>query len=146
MGLKGKLIASIEVKCGGHLIHDIFHTNAHHVPTISRAFNRFEIHEGEIIKIGSIISWNYNDGGQNKFTKQIIEDINPHKKSIRWKIIGGDVLEMYNSFTIAVACEPQWVTWTIEYEKKTEDTSEPLIELGIILDLNKDIEGHLVKN
>lgn len=62
MGLKGKLMASIEMKCGVHLIHDIFHTNAHHIPTISRAFNRFEIHEGEIIKFGSIISWNYNDG------------------------------------------------------------------------------------
>ncbi|TMW90786.1 hypothetical protein EJD97_015209 [Solanum chilense] len=146
MGLKGKLMASIEVKCGGHEIHDIFHTNADHIPTISRALNRFEIHEGEIEKIGSIISWNYNDGGQNKFMKKIIEDIDPHKKSIRWKIIGGDLLEMYSSFTIALSCEPQWVTWTIEYEKKFKDTPVPLNFMGITLDLNKDIEDHLVKN
>ncbi|KAG5608228.1 hypothetical protein H5410_019509 [Solanum commersonii] len=81
--IEGDVLEMYKVKCGGHSIHDIFHTNAHHVPTISRAFNRFEIHEVEIVKIDSIISWNYNDGGQNKFTKQIIEDIHPHKKSIR---------------------------------------------------------------
>lgn len=53
---------------------------------------------------------------------------------------------MYSCFTIVTSFEPQWATWTIEYEKKAEDTPEPLIELGIILDMYKDIEGHLLKN
>ncbi|KAK4737156.1 hypothetical protein R3W88_000853 [Solanum pinnatisectum] len=57
MGLKGKLIASTEVKCGGHSIHKIFHTNTHHIANISPSkINRFEIHEGETIKVGSIVS------------------------------------------------------------------------------------------
>lgn len=63
MGLKGKLIASVEVNCGGHLIHDLFHTNTHHVPNISpKIINHFEIHEGESVKVGSVVSWNYNEG------------------------------------------------------------------------------------
>lgn len=52
-GVKGKLIASIEVKCGGHLIHDTFHSNTHHIPNISPSkVNHFQIHGDEIIKVG----------------------------------------------------------------------------------------------
>ncbi|MCE0481146.1 hypothetical protein HAX54_038611 [Datura stramonium] len=146
MGVKGKLIASMKVKCGGHIIYDLYHTNTHRIPNISpNNVNHFEIHEGETIKVDSIVSWNYNDAGQKKFMKQVIEAIDPHKKSSRWKVIQGDVLELYNSFTIAASSENQWFTCTLEYEKKTEDTPEPLILLGLIIDMTKDIEGHLFK-
>ncbi|KAG5609031.1 hypothetical protein H5410_020312 [Solanum commersonii] len=60
MGLKGKLIASLEVKCGGHLVHDI--------PLV----NHFEIHEGEILKVD----------GKEKLLKEVIEAIDHHEKSI----------------------------------------------------------------
>ncbi|WMV24070.1 hypothetical protein MTR67_017455 [Solanum verrucosum] len=129
MGLKGKLIASVEVKCGGHLIHDLLHTNSHHVANISPHVNGFQIHEA----------------GQKKFIKHVIEAIDPYKKSFRWKAIEGDVLEMYSSFTIVTSHEPQWTIWTFEYEKKTEDIPKPLILLGIFLDITKDMEGHLLK-
>lgn len=63
MGLKGKLIASLEVRGGGHLIFDIYHTNTHRVSNISPSIvNNFEIHEGETVKVGSIVSWNYSEG------------------------------------------------------------------------------------
>ncbi|MCD9561247.1 hypothetical protein HAX54_020250 [Datura stramonium] len=146
MGVKGKLIVSIEVKCGGHLIHDIFHTNTHHIPNICRGkINDFEIHEGGVVKIGSIVSWKYNDDGKDKIAKQVIEAVDPQKKSITWKVIGGDLLELYNSFTAITSCDHQWTTWTFVYEKKTEETPEPLVLLGFAVDLTKDIEGHLLK-
>ncbi|XP_049392197.1 MLP-like protein 34 [Solanum stenotomum] len=127
MGLKGKLIASVEVKCGGHLMHDLLHTNSHHVPNIRPHVNSFQIHEGESVKVGSVVSWSYNEAGQKKFTKHVIEAIDSYEKSIRWKVIEGDVLEMYSSFTIVTSHESQWTIWTLEYEKKTEDIPEPLI-------------------
>lgn len=77
--------------------------------------------------------------------KQVIEVIDPHKKIIKWKVIEGDILELYNSFTIITSCEHQWITWTFEYEKKTEDTPEPLNFVGLILDVTKNIEDHLHK-
>uniref|UniRef100_M1AUH2 Sn-1 protein n=1 Tax=Solanum tuberosum TaxID=4113 RepID=M1AUH2_SOLTU len=77
MGLKGKLIASVEVKCGGHLMHDLLHTNSHHVANISQHVNHFQIHEGESVKVGSIVSWSYSEAGQKKFIKQVIEAIDP---------------------------------------------------------------------
>nr|XP_016492685.1 PREDICTED: kirola-like isoform X2 [Nicotiana tabacum] len=120
MGVKGKLIASVEVKCGGHSIHDIFHTSTHHISNIS-------------------------PDGKDKICKQVIEAADYQKKSITWKVIGGDLLELYNSFTIITSHDHQWTTWTLEYEKKTEDTLEPLVFLGYALHVTKDIEGHLLK-
>ncbi|KAF3676876.1 putative tubulin alpha chain-like [Capsicum annuum] len=112
MGVKGKLIGSIEVKCGGHLVHDIFHNYTHHIPNICR-------------------------DGKEKNLKQVIEAVDSQNKSISWKVIGADLLELYNSFTTIASCDHQWTTWTFVYEKKTEETPEPLVLLGIALDLTK---------
>ncbi|XP_055801744.1 MLP-like protein 34 [Solanum dulcamara] len=146
MGVKGKLIASIEVKCGGHSIHNMFHINAHHIANINPSkINRFEIHEGETVKIGSIVSWKYNKDGEEKFANQVIEAIDPHKKSITWKVIEGNVLELYNSFTVITSSEHHWTTLAFEYEKKSEDTPEPLTLLGFFFDVIKQMDGHLLK-
>ncbi|TMW87126.1 hypothetical protein EJD97_020388 [Solanum chilense] len=146
MGVKGKLIASIEVKCGGHLIHDLFHSNTHHVPNISPSrVNHFEIHQGGIIKVGSIVSWKYHLYGKMKIVKEVIEAVDHKKKSITWKVIEGHLLELYDSFTIISSFEPQWTTWTLAYEKKNVATPDPLAFLGYLIELTKDIEGHFLK-
>ncbi|WMV24081.1 hypothetical protein MTR67_017466 [Solanum verrucosum] len=146
MDLKGKLIASVEVKCGGDLMYDLLHMNSHHVANISPHVNGFQIHEGENVKVDLVVSWSYNEVGQKKFMKQDIDVIDPKKKSVRWKVIEGDVLEMYSSFTVVTSHEPRWTIWTFEYEKKTEDIPEPLDLFGQILNIIKDMEGHLLKN
>ncbi|MCD7448514.1 hypothetical protein HAX54_043024, partial [Datura stramonium] len=64
--------------------------------------------------------------GKEKLLKEVIEAIDHHEKSITWKVIGGDVLELYNSFTIITSSEHEWTTSTLIYEKKNEDTPEPL--------------------
>ncbi|XP_019257649.1 PREDICTED: kirola-like [Nicotiana attenuata] len=145
MGVKGKSIASTEVKCGGDSAHDIFHTNTHHIFNGPSKVNRFEIHEGEIVKVGSIISWKYNEALKKKICKEVVEAFDPHKKSPTWKVIEGDLLELYNSFTIITSSEDQWTKWTFEYRKKIDDTPEPLVFMGLLLDVTKDVEGHLLK-
>ncbi|XP_075094985.1 kirola-like [Nicotiana tabacum] len=130
MGVKGKLIASLEVKSGGHSVQDIFHVNTLHIPSISPSkINHFEIHED----------------GKEKIVKEVIEAFDHQKKSITWKVIEGDLLELYNYFTIITSSEDQWTTWTLVYEKKTEDTPEPLDFLGVVLDLTKDIDIIVIK-
>ncbi|XP_070056700.1 MLP-like protein 34, partial [Nicotiana tomentosiformis] len=95
--------------------------------------------EGHLLKTLLIID------GKDKICKQVIEAVDHQKKSITWKVIGGDLLELYNSFTITTSHDHQWTTWTFVYEKKTEDTPDPLVLLGFVLHLTKDIEGHLLK-
>ncbi|XP_060186158.1 kirola-like [Lycium barbarum] len=146
MGLKGKLIASVEVKCERNLVLDLLHTNKHHMPNICPSkISHFEIHEGDGIKAGSIVSWIYNDDGKDKTAKEVIEAVDLEKKSITFKVIEGDLLELYNSFTIIMSDEDQWATCTLVYEKKTEDIPEPLVLLGFVLHVFKDMECHLLK-
>ncbi|KAG5606208.1 hypothetical protein H5410_027700 [Solanum commersonii] len=121
MDLKGKLIASVEVNCGEHSVHNIFHINTHHIPNISPSkVNHFEIHEDEILKIGSIVSWKYNDDGKEKFAKQVIEANDPPTKSITWKVIEGNALQSYNSFIVITSCDHQWTTVALKYEKNDQ--------------------------
>ncbi|WMV22903.1 hypothetical protein MTR67_016288 [Solanum verrucosum] len=128
MGIKGKLIASIEVKCGGHSIHDILHTRTQQIPNITPSkILSFEFQEGEAVEVGSVVCWKYNDDGKPKIVKQVIEAIDPQTKSITWKVIGGELLEFYNSFTIITSCDPQWTTWTFLYEKKLKKPQSLLV-------------------
>ncbi|WMV22909.1 hypothetical protein MTR67_016294 [Solanum verrucosum] len=130
MGVKGKLIASIEAKCGGHLIHDTLHSNTHHIPNICPSkVNHFQIH----------------GNGKKKFAKEVIESIDPHNKSITWKVIEGDLLDLYNSFKVITTSEHEWTTLTFVYEKKNEDIPEPLTVFGEWIDVIKEIDGHLLK-
>ncbi|XP_055801569.1 kirola-like [Solanum dulcamara] len=146
MGVKRKLTASVEVKCGRHLIHDLFHSITHYVPNISpNRVNRFEIHQGGIIKVGSIVSWKYYADGKMKIAKEVIEAVDLKKKSITWKVIEGDLLDLYNSFTIISSFEHEWTIWTLAYEKKTAATPDPLVFLGYFIELTKDIEGYFLK-
>ncbi|KAG5611234.1 hypothetical protein H5410_022515 [Solanum commersonii] len=63
--------------------------------------------------------------GKEMFAKTVIEAIDPQKNSITWNAIEGNLLDLYNSFTVITSSEHQWMTYTLVYEKKTEDTQNP---------------------
>uniref|UniRef100_M1D4W6 Sn-1 protein n=2 Tax=Solanum tuberosum TaxID=4113 RepID=M1D4W6_SOLTU len=80
------------------------------------------------------------------FAKTVIEAIDPQKNSITWNAIEGNLLDLYNSFVVITSSEHQWITYALVYEKKTEDTPEPLAILDYCIGVIKDVEGHLLKN
>ncbi|KAK4337942.1 hypothetical protein RND71_042429 [Anisodus tanguticus] len=48
----------MEVKCAGELFHDHFNSKPHHIPNISPdKIQNFDIHEGELGIVGSLVSW-----------------------------------------------------------------------------------------
>ncbi|XP_015167798.1 MLP-like protein 43 [Solanum tuberosum] len=60
MGLEGKLISQIEMKCSGHLLHDHFKSNPHKTSVMSPdKITNFTIHEGQLGKTNSVVTWNY---------------------------------------------------------------------------------------
>ncbi|WMV22904.1 hypothetical protein MTR67_016289 [Solanum verrucosum] len=118
------------MEIGGHLIRDLFHTKPHTIPNIIPS---------------KILSFGFHEDGNDKIAKQVIEAVDPQTKSITLKLIGGELLELYDSFTVIISSDQQWTTWTFLYEKKTEETPEPLGLLGFVIGLTKDIEGHLLK-
>ncbi|CAI9096008.1 OLC1v1032068C1 [Oldenlandia corymbosa var. corymbosa] len=141
-----KLVSSVEIKSDGDVFHEIFRDRPHHISTMSPIVKGVDLHDGDWGKVGSVVFWRYTHDGKEMVAKEIIEAIDEEKKSVTYKVIEGDLMELYKSFAITVHVdtvgENNLVTWTFEYEKLHEGIPDPnsLLELGI--QLTKEIETH----
>ncbi|XP_073147143.1 kirola-like [Henckelia pumila] len=147
MGLTGKLSAQIEYKSGGDVFHEVFKYMPHEISKMSpEIVQGCDLHEGEFGTVGSIIIWNYTHDGKEKVAKEIVESIDEEKKSVRFKVIEGDLLELYKTFSATFHVETHGeidlVTWTLEYEKLRENVEDPLTLLGLSIKLTQHIESH----
>ncbi|KZV31390.1 MLP-like protein 34-like [Dorcoceras hygrometricum] len=147
MGQRGKLTAEIEYRSGGDVFHELFRFKPHQISSISPdKVQGCDLHEGEWGTAGSKIFWKYTDDGKDKVMKQEVEAIDEEKKSIVLKALEGDVLEIYKAFKVSIGVtttgDIDLVTWIVEYEKRKEDVEDPLNELGLLIDLTRDIEAH----
>ncbi|CAL5396713.1 unnamed protein product [Camellia sinensis] len=171
MGLTGKLVRQVEIKSDGDAFHELFRDKPHHVSTMSPGnIHGVDLHEGDWGHVGSVISWNYTHVcmkvigdmlalsslgtilmyGKKKVIKEVIEAIDEENKSVTFKVIGGDVTELYRTFKITVHVdtkgENNLVTWTFEYEKKSEDVEDPNTLMDFAINVSKDIESHHLKS
>ncbi|KAK1380598.1 MLP-like protein 34-like [Heracleum sosnowskyi] len=105
-----------------------------------------DLHVGECGSEGRIISRNYVYDGKDKFAKEVIENLDEEKKSITFRVIEGDLLEMYKNFKaichVDKEGEDNSVTWTFEYEKLHENVDDPHTLMDFIVGVTKDIKSH----
>ncbi|KAK6122352.1 hypothetical protein DH2020_043972 [Rehmannia glutinosa] len=151
MGLSGKLVSQIRTKTSGTVFYELFRYKPHHISNICpEKIERVDLLEGQWGTVGSVNHWHFNLDGKKKSAKAIIEAIDEKKKSITFNLLEGDLMEAYNTFKFIVAIdtngEDNLVTWTLEYEKKTEDVPEPHAVMNLGLSVTKEIERcHLIK-
>ncbi|XP_059291501.1 kirola-like [Lycium ferocissimum] len=144
MGLKGKLVSQIEMKCAGHLLHEHFKSNPHKTSTMSpNKVTNFALHEGQLGHTGSVVSWKFILGGKERHAKQVLH-IDDSKKSITFNFVEGYMNELYKSMTVTLTADGNWMTWTIVYEKLNENIPEPIDLLELTIGLLKDLEPHHV--
>lgn len=84
--------------------------------------------------------------GKAEISKELIEEIDEEKKSIRFKVVGGDPLKQYKAFTFVSKVDKTdddtyIVTWTIEYEKLHEAVPPPNAMMNHCIQVTKDIEN-----
>ncbi|CAI9096002.1 OLC1v1032062C1 [Oldenlandia corymbosa var. corymbosa] len=142
-----KMVRSIEIKSGGDVFHEIFRDRPHDLSTISPTnVKSVDLHDGEWGKVGSVTLWKYNQDGKEMNGKAKIEAIDEAKKSVRFKVIEGDLVEAYKTFFIIfhvdTVDENNLVTWTLEYEKQNESSPDPDSFMEVSLNIPKDIETH----
>lgn len=93
-----------------------------------------------------IITFIHTSDGKDMFGKEIIEAIDEEKKSITFKVIEGNVLEIFKNFKLTCHVDTEGedhvVTWTFEYEKMHEDVEDPHTLMDVIVGITKDIESH----
>ncbi|KAL1828968.1 hypothetical protein ACET3Z_007380 [Daucus carota] len=145
--LSGKLVSSIEINSCSDVFHDIFRHRPHQISEMSPTkIKACDLHEGDWGTVGSVIFWNYTHDGKEKVAKEIIESIDEEKKSVKFKVVEGDLLELYKSFSLTCHVdtdgEKNLVTWTLEYEKLNESVEDPHTLMEFCLHVTKDIEAH----
>ncbi|XP_021911714.1 MLP-like protein 43 [Carica papaya] len=152
MSLLGKLEAHLEIKAPPEKFHEIFTHKPHHVSSITPdKIHGCDLHDGEWGTVGSIICWTYFHDGKKKIGKKIVEAIDFGKHLIKFKVIEGDVMEEYKSFSITIQLTPKEngegsiAHWLLEYEKISEEVAHPETLLTFILDISKDIDAHLTE-
>ncbi|CAL5338925.1 unnamed protein product [Camellia sinensis] len=151
MGLTGKLVRQVEIMSDGDVFHELFRDKPHHISTMSAGnIHGVDLHEGDWGHVGSVISWNYTHDGKKKVGKEVVEAIDEENKSVTFKVIEGDLTELYKAFKVTVHVdtkgENNLVTWTFEYEKKSENVEDPNTWMDLIINVTKDIETHHLKS
>ncbi|CAA2959398.1 kirola-like [Olea europaea subsp. europaea] len=150
MGLKGKLTAQKEIKAGGDVFHELFRYKPQQIPNISpTTIQGCDLHEGEWGNVGSVYFWKYTIDGKQEVAKEVIESIDEEKKSMTFKVVEGDQMKLYKAFKVGFHVETHGgidlVTCTLEYEKLNDDIEEPLLVLGFVIKLAKDVEAQHLK-
>ncbi|KAL2518770.1 MLP-like protein [Abeliophyllum distichum] len=150
MGLKGKLTAQVEIKAGGDVFHDLFRYKPQQIANMSpTTIQGCDLHQGEWGTVGAFYFWKYTHDGKQKVAKAVIEAIDEEKRSMTFKVVEGDLMELYKSFKGGFHVETDGdidlVTWNLEYEKLNDDVEDPLTLLGFFIKLAKDIESHHLK-
>ncbi|XP_058183505.1 kirola-like isoform X2 [Rhododendron vialii] len=148
--LKCKLERQVEIKSDGDVFHELFRYKPHHISTISPAnIHGVDLHEGDWGNVGSIITWNYTHDGKKKSAKEILEAVDEETKTVTFKVIEGDLTELYKDFkgTVHVDTkgESNLVTWTFEYEKLNDEVEDPNTLMDFTINVTKDIETHHLK-
>ncbi|KAL6573789.1 hypothetical protein OROHE_002248 [Orobanche hederae] len=145
--LTGKLVSQINIKSDGDVFHEIFRERPHHISDMSPAhIQKCDLHDGDWGKLGSVIFWNYTHDGKERVAKEIVESIDEDKKSVTFKVIEGDLTELYKTFKATVHVDTtrddNLVTWTFEYEKLNRNVPDPHSLMDFCLEVTKDIETH----
>ncbi|KAK3004195.1 hypothetical protein RJ639_018601 [Escallonia herrerae] len=146
----GKLVSQTEIKSNGDVFHELWGSKPHHIPKISPdKVQGCDLHKGEWGTVGSVIFWNYVHDGKAKVAKEVIDGIDEKNKTVIFRAIEGDLLELYKSFVATLHVDTKGgnnlVTWTFEYEKRSEDVEDPNSLMDFAVNLTKDIETHHLK-
>ncbi|XP_030529279.1 MLP-like protein 31 [Rhodamnia argentea] len=151
MTVHGKMEIDFEIKAPADKFHDVFSCRPHHIPNISAdKIQGVEMHDGDWGKAGSIISWNYTHDGEAKVAKELIEAIDDEKNLTTFRVLEGDLMKLYKNFVFSVQATSKEgggsiVHLTIEYEKLSEEVTEPYSMLQFGVHLSKDIDLHLME-
>ncbi|KAG6582125.1 MLP-like protein 43, partial [Cucurbita argyrosperma subsp. sororia] len=151
MALYGKLENDVKIKALAEKFHEILHQRLYYLSNIcSDKIQHVKLHDGEWGKADTILDWRYVLDGKVGKGKKIIEDVDEEKNSFTWKLVEGDLLELYKNLKIIVQCIPKdegsVIHYALEYEKLHEGIPDPHSLFQLCADITKDIEAHLIGN
>ncbi|XP_059592210.1 MLP-like protein 43 [Vitis vinifera] len=144
-----KMEAQVEIKSPSNKFYEVLSSKAHLLPkACPDKIKSIEVVEGDWKSAGSVKLWTYCIGGNSKSIKETVESKDEENRSITFKVLDGELLNDYKSYKFTTQAIPKGegclVKWTAEYEKASEDGSDPRGYLELAVNITKDIESHLL--
>ncbi|KAL2929162.1 MLP-like protein 43 [Bienertia sinuspersici] len=149
MTLKRKLEGEVEIRASAtDVVQDMFKSKPHHISHVaSHILQGVDLHEGDHGNIGSKLVWRYTVDGKSFVAKSVLEEIDEERKIFKYRIIEGDLMNDYKSFTATCEVVPKdsetcIAKWTFEYEKLNAGIPEPSALLDTALEVLKHIDDN----
>ncbi|GMH27627.1 hypothetical protein Nepgr_029470 [Nepenthes gracilis] len=132
MASPGKLELVVEVKSSPDKFWEsLRNTETVFLKVFPETYKSIEVVEGDGKSVGSARLFKFAEGIPLITTsKERIDEVDEAKKTMGYSVIEGELLNYFKSFKAKVAVAPKApegsvVTWTCEYEKTSEEVSEP---------------------
>ncbi|KAJ9549252.1 hypothetical protein OSB04_021795 [Centaurea solstitialis] len=150
MAITGKLVREFDIKGGGNFLHHIFKQKANEIATISpNKVQSCDLVSGQWGAPGSVISWRYIHDGKVNTAKEIIEAADDETQTIVYKVIEGDVMQVYDALTLTVHFEEtgnkHLGVWSVDFQKANASIPDPTPYLDLLCDLTKDMDAYNLK-
>lgn len=88
--------------------------------------------------------------GKDRVGKTITTDFDEGKKSVTFKVVEGDLMDLYKTFVIHIQADKHGsdniVTWTVEYEKLNPNVPDPDTLMEFYEKVTRDIEACQLPN
>ncbi|PIN19724.1 hypothetical protein CDL12_07589 [Handroanthus impetiginosus] len=162
-----KIKAKAEIESSPAKVFDFFKYKLKQFPNIySQVFKKLESLEGEErIQQGlapTIFSYGIFLGGQKTIYPKLCvwictcqsnqtmtakvrtEAVNEGEKSVTFKTIEGDVMQIYTTFITKVTVGDGYVIWTIEYEKANDTAPIPDNYTTLAAEITKGLDAYLL--
>ncbi|XP_028798322.1 MLP-like protein 34 isoform X2 [Neltuma alba] len=147
MSVVSSLEADLELNTSAVKFLEIFSTRIYELLTISpEIIQSIEIVEGEWGTSGFVFLSHYTLLAQ--VAKLVVESINLVDLSMTFRVIEGDLLDVYNSFMVYLKLTPNLLSgsvlhWTFEYEKPSSDTADPTSLMETAIQVSKDVDAYV---
>ncbi|KAL3510571.1 hypothetical protein ACH5RR_029972 [Cinchona calisaya] len=147
VSLSGRLVSSVEVKATGDVLHEIFAYKPHHLASgFPDIIQNVVLVEGSWGTAGSVVFGSYTLDGRKQVIKSIIDAVDSSKKSITYKLIEGDLLQLYRTVSITIRVDTHdgnnSVTWIMDYVKQSPNVPDPNSLMDMFYTLTKGIDSH----
>ncbi|XP_054810309.1 MLP-like protein 28 [Prosopis cineraria] len=143
------LETDLELQTSALKFLEIFSTKTYELATISPdIIQSLEIVGGVWGTAGFSFVINYTVDGIAQVAKEVVETINITDLSITFKVMEGDLLDVYNSFRFILKLTPNILTgsvvhWTLEYEKPRDETPDPTSLMEEVIQVSKDVDAYV---
>ncbi|KAG8373796.1 hypothetical protein BUALT_Bualt11G0062400 [Buddleja alternifolia] len=142
-----KIEAKAEIKCDPAKLYDFFKYNmTQFVNLAPHIFKGAQLVEGEEGHVGNVKLFEYVLGIIPMTVKVKTEAINDEERSITFKALEGNLMQLYSSFGSKVTFTDGFIKWCIEFEKANDLAPNPDIYAILAVEISKGLDAYLLNH